>query len=183
MRGHSEEEVFRKLYERCGRRLYERACSLLRDSDEAQDALQDTFLDCMRGKVYMRGEAAPFTVLYQIVTFKAVDRLRRRSRWSGVLGSLVVDEEEGAAGSSQWVPSTDGGLIRVEALQDLAILTEGEDPQILTAAVLHFVEGHSFDEVCHKLGLKDRKVASKMLSDFAERARERSASLGQGGRA
>lgn len=72
-------------------------------------------------------------------------------------------------------------MSRVEALRDLALLTDGEARETLTAAILYFVEGHSFEGVEEMLDLPSR-TASKMLRQFAARARKRSARLDRGGR-
>jgi RNA polymerase sigma factor (sigma-70 family) len=149
---------------------------MLRDDEEAFDVTQDTFLAYMRGEASLRREASPFTVLYQIATHKAVDRLRRNSRWSGVLSSFDISEDEAPARSGEGTGSHEGGMARVEAMRDLALLTDGEKAQTLTAAVLYFAEGHSMQEVGEALDL-DRKEVSDLLHEFAERARKRSARL------
>jgi RNA polymerase sigma factor (sigma-70 family) len=140
---------------------------------------QDTFLAYMRGQASLRGGASPFTVLYQIATHKAVDRLRRNSRWSGVLGSLDIAEDEVPARLGTWAATDEGGMTRIEALRDLALLTAGEKSETLTAAVLYFVEGYTMEEVAKTLDLS-RKTVSELLQGFAGRARERSARLNRG---
>ncbi|WP_224242294.1 RNA polymerase sigma factor [Hyalangium gracile] len=175
MLAHSQIDTLDALYRRFGPTIHRRARALLRDDQEAFDVTHDTFLAYMRTQASLRGEASAFTVLYQMATYKAVDRLRRNARWSGVLGSLEPSEDDdGRPGS--WATSHEGGLSRVEALRDLALLTEGESPQVLTAAVLHFVEGHTKSEVGEILDL-DRKQVADLLRDFAERARRRSSRL------
>jgi RNA polymerase sigma factor (sigma-70 family) len=152
---------------------------MLRDADEAFDVTQDTFLAYMRTKESLRGEASDFTVLYQMATHKAVDRLRRNSRWSGVLGSFELPDDDAAERQAKEAPVYEGGLPRVEALHDLALLTEGESAQVLTAAVLYYVEGYSLEAVGQVLDL-DRKKVSELLQDFSERARQRSSRLKRG---
>jgi RNA polymerase sigma-70 factor (ECF subfamily) len=168
------------LYRRFGPAINRRARAVLRDDQEAFDVTQDTFLAYMRGEASLRGEASHFTVLYQIATHKAVDRLRRNSRWSGVLGSLDIPEDGAPAHPAEWASSHEGGMERVEALRDLALLTDGEKPLVITAAVLYFVEGYTLEEVGEVLGL-DRKKVSGLLHKFAERARRRSARFNPGG--
>jgi RNA polymerase sigma factor (sigma-70 family) len=177
MQGHTAEDHLGGLYRRYSPAVYRRALGILQDKEEAWDVTQDTFLDYMRGEASLRGEASPFTLLYQIATFKAVDRLRRRSRWTGMLSLLSPPESED---DEPPPPSSGGGLARVEAMKDLALLTAGESPQTLTAASLYFVEGHTLEEVAQVLELSTRTV-SKLLRQFAERARKRSARLAPGG--
>ncbi|KFE67751.1 RNA polymerase sigma-54 factor RpoN [Hyalangium minutum] len=178
---HTAEEPLAALYRRFGPTIHRRARALLQDEQEALDVTQDTFLDYLRWQSSMRGEASPFTVLYQIATNKALDRLRRNARWSGVLGPLDIRQEEDDARPGQWVSANEGGMARVEALRDLSLLTESESPQAISAAVLYFVEGYTLQEVGKVLDL-DRKAVSALLHQFAERARQRSVRLQPGER-
>lgn len=180
MIGHTGVEQLDALYRRFGPAINRRARSMLRDEQEAFDVTQDTFLAYMRSDASLRGKASPFTVLYQIATYKAVDRLRRNSRWSGVMGSLEVPDDDAPARPAEWASAHEGGMARVEALRDLALLTEGEKPQALTAAILYFVEGYTLQEIGEVLDL-DRKEVSRLLRELAERARKRSARLETGG--
>jgi len=182
MRGYTEEDHLSGLYRRFASGVYRRALGILHDAAEAQDVMQETFLGYMRGESSLRGEAAPFTVLYQIATYKAVDRLRRNARWSGTIGSLDVPEEDGDGPQGPWLlaHAHEGGLSRVEAARDLALLTEGESPRTLTAAFLYFVEGNSLEAVGGVLSMERHQV-SKLLRQFAERARKRSDRFRPGG--
>jgi len=173
------EELLAALYRRFGAAIHRRARAMLRDDQEAFDVTQDTFLDYMRSQASLRGEASPFTVLYQIATHKAVDRLRRNSRWSGVLGPLDIRQDEACARPGPWASANEGGMARVEALRDLSLLTDGESPQAISAAVLYFAEGYTLHEVGQMLDL-GRKTVSDLLSKFAERARKRYARLSPG---
>ncbi|MHB8872949.1 MAG: RNA polymerase sigma factor, partial [Myxococcaceae bacterium] len=123
-----------------------------------------------------RGEAAPFTLLYQIATCQAVDRLRKRARWTGRLGAMSVEEEDERAAEAEVATAHEGGMAQVEAAQDLALLTHREQPEVVTAAYLYFVEGHTTEEVGQVLDLS-RKTVGKLLAGFAERARKRNARL------
>lgn len=172
--GRVEPAPVEELYRRYGPAVHRRALSLTRDAEEARDITQDTFLAFVKEPGLLRGEASAFTVLYQIATFKSVDRLRRRARWTGRLGELSVDEDGQEAREAERDSAHKGGLERVEAAQDLALLTQGEEPRTLTAALLYFVEGYTMDEVGQVLGLS-RKTVGKVLGDFATRARKRGA--------
>lgn len=163
------------LYRRYGPALFRRCRKLLGSDAEAQDCLQDTFLGFLKGN--WRGEAQPFTVLYRVATFQAIDRLRRRGRWFGHAEHLTVRDEEADASLEQqgaaWAqhqPSTE--TERVECAHDLALLTKGEDEFTLTAAVMHWVEGHTLEEIAQTLGVT-RKTVSARLTRFMERVASR----------
>jgi RNA polymerase sigma factor (sigma-70 family) len=168
------------LYRRFGPAVHRRALSLVRDEEEALDITQDTFLAFVKEPALLRGGASAFTVLYQIATFKSVDRMRRRARWSGRLGELVVnDAGEPVEREVEAVEASAGGMAQVEAAQDLALLTHGEEPRTLTAAFLYFVAGYNMEEVGQVLGLT-RKTVGRLLGEFATRARKRSARFEDG---
>lgn len=162
------------LYRRFAPSLFRRCRALLGNDAEAQDCVQDTFIGFLKGN--WRGEAQPFTVLYRVATYQAIDRLRRRGRWHGRAAELAVREdeadqtvEEQAAAQGQ---HTMAESERVEWAHDLAILTKGEDDFTLTAATMHWVEGHTLEEIAQTLGVT-RKTVSARLSRFMERVAQR----------
>ncbi len=159
------------LYRRFGSAIRRRVLFLTRNDAEAQDITHETFMAYMDQRGRLRGEASPFTVLYQIATYQAMERVRYRARWSGVLGQLDAPEDE-AAEAAMTAERTAPGSRQVEAAQDLALLTRGEKPEVLTAAVLYYVEGHSTEEVAQVMRLS-RKTIGRMLEQFVERAQKR----------
>lgn len=173
----AEERELGAIYQRYGPAIHRRALALLGNEQEALDVTHDAFLAYMEARGTWRGEASPFTLLYQIVTYRAVDRLRRRSRWAGALGPLELRDEDDSQREELTQPSMTGGVAQIEALCDLALLTEGEPPEVLSAAVYYFVDGWTLVEVARELGL-DRKKVSKMLQQFVQRARKRGSDIG-----
>jgi RNA polymerase sigma-70 factor (ECF subfamily) len=172
MAGPPPPQQLAELYRRYGPALYRRALALTRDPEEAIDILQDAFLGFMKMRESLRGEASPFTLLYQIVTHRAVDRLRKRSRWTGRLTLRESEEPEDLERRMDAAMAHEREVGRVEAAQNLALLTQGEEPQVLTAAFLYFVEEHSAEQVGQVLNLS-RQAVAKMLEQFLKRARAR----------
>lgn len=174
MAGAAQSEV-EALYRRHGPALLRRCRNLLGSDAEARDCVQDTFLGFLKGD--WRGEAQPFTVLYRIATFQAIDRLRRRSRWHGRASQLEVREDEPDTTLEQQAAAwserqTTSSTERVEWAHDLAILTQGEDEFTLTAATMHWVEGHTLEEIAQTLGVT-RKTVSARLTRFMERVAQK----------
>jgi RNA polymerase sigma factor (sigma-70 family) len=179
MRSGPDSESLAEFYRRFGPAVHRRALSLLRDASEALDVTQETFLAYLEGGDALEGNAA-FAVLYQIATYRSVDRLRRRARWNGVLAPFDPGEFNEDAEPELNVPH-DGGLRQVEAAQDLALLTRGERPEVLTAALLYFVEGNTTEEIAQVLDLS-RKTVGRLLAQFVDRAQKRRTRLDPGGR-
>lgn len=162
---------FNELYRRYAPAVFRRALSLLGgDEATAKDVTQDVFLGYFRGEGRLSGQAQPFTVLYQMATYQAIDRLRRTARWHGRMPTLTHHEDDEGPALEPWV--SDGGAGRVEATHDLALLTKGEDERTLTCAVLYFSEGYTTQEIADTLDLS-RKTVGRALAAFAERANKR----------
>jgi RNA polymerase sigma factor (sigma-70 family) len=148
------------LYLLHGQALRQRARALLGCADEAEDVLHEVFLAMVATPGLHRGEASVFTLLYQMVTYKALDRCRARTRRHGWLEHLRQNRDDAGA----------GGIESVEACRDLHRMARSEAPSVLTAAVLHFVDGHTQGEVAEVLGVS-RKTVVRMLGQLAVRAR------------
>lgn len=168
-------------YSRFGYPVYRRALSLLREPQEALDVTQEVFLELVKTPALLEREAGVLPLLYQMVTHRALDRLRHRARWCGVLsleGPPAEPCSEEDARADGFSPTGSGGLGRVEAAQDLALLTRGESSQTLTIAALYHVEGYTAREIALTLDVSTKTV-SRALERFSVRARKRAARLGE----
>jgi RNA polymerase sigma factor (sigma-70 family) len=152
------------LYIHHGRALQQRARVLLSNQDEAEDVLQEVFLAMVASPGLHRGEASAFTLLYQMVTHKALDRCRAQARRQGWLERMRGGAPETEASGCQ------GTIESVEAARDLQRMALSEAPRVLTAALLHFVDGYTQGEVAQALGVS-RKTVVRMLGQLAVRAR------------
>lgn len=163
-----EAEHLTEQYKRCGPIVYRRAFSLLRNANDAQDVMQDTFLAYMQNRPALVGQTS--ALLYQIATYQAVNRLRRRSRVAFL--PLSVQEDVRQERLLDLATAQVGEQDRVEASRDLAVLTRTKSPQELTAMILYFVEGYTMGEVARMLGIS-RKKLSVRLRALTRRARAR----------
>jgi RNA polymerase sigma-70 factor (ECF subfamily) len=75
-----EPAAFEVLMRRHNRTLFRTARAILRDDAEAEDALQDAYLQAYKGIGSFRGEAKLSTWLARIVANEALMRVRRRAR-------------------------------------------------------------------------------------------------------
>ena len=80
-----ERDAFTDLMRRYNRRLYRVARSVLRDDAEAEDALQDAYLQAYRALPAFRGESALGTWLTRIVVNAALMRQRKTGRLADVI--------------------------------------------------------------------------------------------------
>jgi RNA polymerase sigma-70 factor, ECF subfamily len=76
-----DEAAFAQYYDRIGDALYGLACRLLGDTKEAEDLMQDVFVQIWRKAAqYDSGKGSPFAWSVTILRTRAIDRLRRRYR-------------------------------------------------------------------------------------------------------
>jgi RNA polymerase sigma-70 factor (ECF subfamily) len=91
-----DRDAFSLLMRRYNRRLYRVARSVLRDDAEAEDALQDAYLQAYRALPTFRGESTLGTWLTRIVVNAALMRQRKTGRLAEVI-ELGADYDAAAA--------------------------------------------------------------------------------------
>ena len=72
------EEAFEELVDRFGRRLYQVSFRILRNSQDAEDVVQETFLRAFQAIANFREESSLYTWLYRIACNQALMRLRKQ---------------------------------------------------------------------------------------------------------
>jgi RNA polymerase sigma-70 factor (ECF subfamily) len=156
--------AFRAIMERHNRRLFRAVRSVLKDEAEAEDALQDAYLQAFTNLDGFRGEAELSTWLMRIALNEAFGRLRRGRRASALndqieagMGVIVdfpfqrtaaADPERLAAGSE------------IRRLLESAI---DELPDAFrTVFVLRCVEQLSVEETAAALGVPEETVKTRL---------------------
>ena len=142
-----------ELYERYGHALYRRCLGLIGNEEEARELLQETFCQFWRDRSKFEGRSSVFTYLYRIATNLSIDRLRRRST-AGI--HYEYDELRDSS------PSGEGAEGMVMALDELAALTQGLEPDALTVGVLIYVDGYTQEEVSQSLDVSRRTVGKRL---------------------
>jgi len=96
--GFGDRDALRRLYERFADPLFSLAVRMLGDSQEAEEALQDTFLKIWQhAKTYNPDKSRPFTWVVTIMRRRCIDSLRKRQRRFGT-DSLEVENTLAAPG-------------------------------------------------------------------------------------
>ncbi len=153
-----------ELYRRHAPALHRRCASIVGNTDDARDLVQETF-----ARYLAKGSwdlAQPFAVLYRIATNASIDRLRRKKTRSE--DELDVEAHVGDLG---------GEPRRIEDAHDLAVLTKGLSEEELTVAVLHHLDGYTQDGIAASLDLS-RRTVGKILVRFEEHMKKRAARTG-----
>lgn len=143
-----EREGLATLYELTHAGVYGFALSILKNVDDAQDVVQDTFLQVLRYAPQYSPRQKPMAWVLTITKNLAYSRLRQRRRTEPM-------PENG------WEPSVDGPEVTAEdrlALNALLEVLGDEEREIVT---LHAVSGLKFREIGALLDLALSTVLSK----------------------
>lgn len=144
------------IYECFSSQVYSLGLRICQDSAEAEDVLQETFVEVFQKLWQYRGEAPFWFWLRQVTVNNALMRIRQRSNWDSEL------EAVNAAVDSPTDPATEMDLERV-----LARL-----PAVSRAVLLlHDVEGYTHREIGNLMG-KSESFSKSQLSRAHEKLRK-----------
>jgi RNA polymerase sigma-70 factor (ECF subfamily) len=172
-----DHDAFRILVERYQSRAYALALRVLRDEEQARDAVQDAFLKVYRSLDRFEGRSSFYTWLYRLVMNVCLD-LRRRDRsarhqeWDETQG---VESMAGAAplaggeGSLDFDPAD--VAMRRELRDQLAAAIDELPDAARETLILREVEGLSYAEIAEALSIPKGTVMSR-LHYARRRARE-----------
>jgi RNA polymerase sigma-70 factor (ECF subfamily) len=155
-----------EIMRRNNRRLYRAAWGILRDEQEAEDAVQDCYLKAFAALPSFRGEAALSTWLTRIAINEALMRRRKRQAQAAAIGNVIPLRPEGAPTDE---PAEDPALSPESAamrtqlrpyLQD-AVAALPEDQRAVF--VLRALEELSVEETAQILDLNPQTVRTRFL--------------------
>ncbi len=150
------------LYERHSYALFRRCRRLLKDADEAQDAMQEAFLQVLEDPTRFQGRSSASTYLFGVATHLCLNRLRNRAarddRWQASVADALHEQPRPADG--------------VEARQLAAAILAEADPETAAMAVYHFVDGLTQGEVAGLVG-RSRVFVNQRLQQFRSAALRR----------
>lgn len=163
-----DEPAFEKLVVRYRSRVYRLARRLTGDDGDAQDALQETFLQAYRGLARFRAEARFSTWLYRVATNAALMQRRARSRRPAESLEAHLPRFD-ASGTHAATPDELQAPCHVEELVDRRLLAEKAQAGIerlpdlyREAFVLRDLEELETSEVAEVLGLEPAAVRQRV---------------------
>lgn len=139
-----------ELYRQHRRRALAIARRILRDSDEAEDVVQEVFTRLFSQNVRFDGKSAYTTWLHRVLVNSSINCLRarkRRDRLESPVGGSI-DPEEAAVGSERHA-------LFLEALEHLS-------EQHRLVVTLRDLRGYSYPEIARMLRLPEGTVKSAL---------------------
>ncbi|MEN8182567.1 MAG: sigma-70 family RNA polymerase sigma factor [Myxococcota bacterium] len=160
-----DHEAFRILVERYQGRAHRLALRVLRDEEQARDAVQDAFLKVYRSLGRFEGRSSFYTWLYRLVLNVCLD-LRRRDRsdrhveWDDSRSVEPMMGTEGAPGTLE-PPQADAALRR-ELREQMAAAIEALPEAARETLILREVDGLSYAEIAEALQIPKGTVMSRL---------------------
>jgi RNA polymerase sigma-70 factor (ECF subfamily) len=157
-----EKDAFELLMRRYNRRLYRLARAVLRNDEEAEDALQEAYLSAYRLLAQYRAEAALSTWLSRLVLNECLGRLRRTARRNNVIA--ISPPPTGFVMDANAVDDSDlpDKILGRAQMRELLQRKLDELPEIFRVVfVLRSVEELGIDETAECLNIPEATVRSR----------------------
>jgi RNA polymerase sigma-70 factor, ECF subfamily len=157
-------QAFRALVERYQRRVYQLALGMVKDSDEAMDITQETFVRVHRYLSSFKGDSSFFTWTYRIATNLCLDSARKRSGRERV----EMDESDAEIESRMDPPSAalagpQRAALNAELKEKIDEALAALPPKHRAILLLREVEGLSYEELARTLGIRKGTVMSRLF--------------------
>ena len=157
--------AFRKLVERYQRRVYQLAVGMLKDSDDAMDIAQETFVRVHKYLPSFKGDSSFFTWTYRIAMNLCLDAQRKKGRVERVdlaegdeaeIEAAMDPPSAALAGPQRAALNTE---LKGKMEEALASLSENHRSILL----LREMEGLSYEELAKVLGIRKGTVMSRLF--------------------
>jgi len=156
-------EAFGVIMQRHNQRLYRIARSVLRNSVEAEDAVQEAYVAAFSNLATYRGESPLIAWLSRIVMNEALGRLRRKPRLSDFAPLETVPEAEIIQfPSSTQQDDPERTMAQRQILQLLENATDALPEVYRMVFVIRVIEGMSVEETADLLGIKPETVKTRL---------------------
>jgi len=160
-----DEDSLRRLMRRHNQPLFRAARSILRDDAEAEDAVQEGYLQAYRAMGTFRGDAKLSTWLMRIVVNEALGRSRRNKRGAQVIaidsGAQALAAEDTMSDNPDQQPDRLAASAQTRRLIEARI--DALPEQFRTVFVLRAVEEMTVEETAAALGIPEATVRTRFF--------------------
>ncbi|RVU44108.1 sigma-70 family RNA polymerase sigma factor [Lujinxingia sediminis] len=158
--------AFEKIVERHRDKAYRLALSLTKSEADAQDVVQEAFINIYRKLDTFAGDAQLSSWMYRIVVNAALMRLRKTRRRAEVSVDDVSDPahfEQSAPGEpAGWRVRGDEAAENRELREQILAAIDQLEPKYQAAFLLREIEGLSLDEIASVLDLSTGAVKTRL---------------------
>lgn len=154
------DRAFGQLVERYESKVYSLALKMLRNPEDAEDVLQDTFLRAYRGIKSFKGNSTFSTWVYRITANSALMRLRKKQLPTVSIDD--ADEREAPINIADWAPGPAEQLLSQETQRAMNEAIEALPAEFRQVFVLRDIEELSNSEVADILDLSVAAVKSRL---------------------
>jgi RNA polymerase sigma-70 factor (ECF subfamily) len=179
-------QAFESLVTRYESKVYRLSIRMLRSPQDAEDALQETFIQVYRGLPGFEGRSAFSTWLFRLATNVCLMKIRHRatepSRLLPLEDYLPRQEQGEIPQMVDWADRPEDALLSKESREKMMEALEKLPPEYRAVFILRDMEGFSNAETGEALGISVAAVKSRlhrarlalrgMLSDYFERRGE-----------
>jgi RNA polymerase sigma-70 factor (ECF subfamily) len=155
--------AFARLVEEYSPRIYGQALRMMQDPAEAEEILQETFLQVVKNIENFRGQSQLGTWLYRIATNQALMRLRRKRPPSLPLEDVGQDGLETLLPIADWSKRPEAELLDQEAREQMERAIAELPDSLRVVFLMRDVQGLSTAETAEALDLSLSAVKSRLL--------------------
>ena len=155
-----DDRAFGELVSRYESKVFSLALKMLRNPEDAEDVLQDTFLRAYRGIKSFHGASTFSTWIYRITANSALMRLRKKQL--PIVSIEDQEEKETPVNVVDWTPGPVEQLLSSELQQVMGEAIEALPPEFRQVFILRDVEELSNTEVAEILDLSVAAVKSRL---------------------
>ena len=155
-----DERAFGELVSRYESKVYSLALKMVRNPEDAEDVLQDTFLRAYRGIKSFKGNSTFSTWIYRITANSALMRLRKRQLPTVSIDD--ADEREAPINIADWAPGPVEQMLNQETQTAMTEAIDALPPEFRQVFVLRDIEELSNAEVAEILDLSVAAVKSRL---------------------
>jgi RNA polymerase sigma-70 factor (ECF subfamily) len=161
----SEPQAVRKLVDNYGPRLYNVALRILRNAQDAEDALQETFITVLGKLDQFDGRSSFLTWIYRIAVNASLMALRKQRPRRKREEPLVVPgfEEIRSRELVDWGADPARELLTAEMQNVMEAAIDKLPANYRTVFVLRDLEGLSIAETSHVLGISTANVKIRLM--------------------
>jgi len=157
------ETAFEAVMRQHNGRLFRVARAILKDDTEAEDALQDAYLEAYRHLGEFRGDAQLSTWLTRIVVNQSLMRLRRQKRERVVVPFDGPEEREEVDVADENAEPPSSAAMRAEVRRLLERRIDELPIAFRTVFVMREVEDMTVDETAECLGIPPATVRTRLF--------------------